>query len=299
MIARSHGARDLPSTPSPKASPKANKTSPTSPAARSASPASASTSRSPSRSPGPPEKTTDKQLYPGNPRSLSGIALRSFLLGTTLTVSLFLLALGTTIIPTPLWRLPFFFAALSTFHFLEFWSTARYNTPAANIDAFLLTANWPAYAIAHASATLECLVTNLFFPHRSWAASFLGNVTPLCIALGLIMVGIGQFVRTTAMVQCGESFNHIIQQHRKSSHFLVTHGVYALFRHPSYFGFFWWSLGTQLVLGNVFCGVGYAVVVWRFFAGRIPHEERFLVGFFGGEYVEYRRRVGTWIPFIS
>lgn len=285
MIARSHGTRDLPSTPSPKAN------SPTSPASATSSPSSPA---SPADQP-----SAEKQLYPGNPRSLSGIALRSFLLGTTLTLSLTLLLLGTAVSPTPLWRLPFFFASLSTFHFLEFWSTARFNTPAANVDAFLLTANWPAYAIAHASATLECLVTSLFFPDRSWAPAFLGNTTPLVITLGLIMVGIGQFVRTTAMVQCGESFNHIIQQRKKSSHFLVTHGVYALFRHPSYFGFFWWSLGTQLVLGNVFCAFAYAVVVWRFFAGRIPHEERFLVGFFGGEYVEYRRRVGTWIPFIS
>lgn len=285
MIARSHGTRDLPST----SSPEANASPPPSPA----SPASA-TSRSP-----PADQPTEKQLYPGNPRSLSGIALRSFLLGTALTLSLSLLLLGSAIAPTPLWRLPFFFAALSTFHFLEFWSTARYNTPAANVDAFLLTANWPAYAIAHASATIECFLTNYFFPGRSWAPAFLGNTTPLLITLGLVMVGVGQLVRTAAMVQCGESFNHIVQQQKKSSHFLVTHGVYALFRHPSYFGFFWWSLGTQLVLGNVFCGVGYAVVVWKFFAGRIPHEEKFLVGFFGGEYVEYRRRVGTWIPFIS
>lgn len=280
MIARSHGTRDLPSATPPE--PKADSSSPS----------------PPSPDPGPEEQSpTEKQLYPNNPRSLSGIALRAFLLGATLSLSLTLLLAG-LIYSNPLWRLPFFFAALSTFHFLEFWSTARYNTPAANVDAFLLTSNWPAYAIAHASATLECLLTNLLFPNASWTPGP-WNLRPVIVGIGLFLVLAGQIVRTTGMVQCGESFNHIVQSTRKRSHFLVTHGVYALERHPSYLGFFWWSLGTQLVLGNVVCSIGYAVVVWRFFSARIPHEERFLLGFFGDEYIEYRKRVGTWLPFIS
>ena len=280
MIARSHGTRELPSsTPEPDK-------------ADTNSPASSSPSPPPSE-----QSVMEKQLYPNQPRSLSGIALRAFLLGVTLTVSLALLVTG-LVYGTPLWRIPFFFATLSAFHFLEFWVTARYNTPSANVSAFLLTANWPAYAIAHASATIECLLTNLLFPGASWTPGTT-NWTPLIVGLGLVLVVLGQAVRTTGMVQCGESFNHIVQSTRKQSHFLVTHGVYAIERHPSYLGFFWWSLGTQLVLGNIVCFVGYAVVVWRFFAMRIPHEEKFLLGFFGDEFIEYRRRVRTWIPFVG
>ncbi|SPO01137.1 related to farnesyl cysteine carboxyl-methyltransferase [Cephalotrichum gorgonifer] len=290
MIARSHGTRDLPSSDPPE--PKADR-GPPQPPSPPLPPSAAE------RDPPPP----DKQLYPGHPRSLSGIALRAFLLGATLSLSLALLILALTSTPptTPLWRIPFFFAALSTFHFLEFWTTARYNTPAADVDAFLLASNWPAYAIAHASATAECLVTGVFFPDRAWAPAALGGpaLTRALIGLGLVMVAVGQAVRTVAMVQCGESFNHIVQSRKKDSHFLVTSGVYAVFRHPSYFGFFWWSVGTQLVLGNAVCSVAYAVVVWKFFSARIPREERFLVGFFGVEYVEYRNRVKTWIPFIQ
>lgn len=33
---------------------------------------------------------------------------------------------------------------------------------------------------------------------------------------------------------------------REDSHQLVTRGVYRFLRHPSYFGWFWWSLGTQV-----------------------------------------------------
>lgn len=85
-------------------------------------------------------------------------------------------------------------------------------------------------------------------------------------------MALGQMTRSLAMSQAGSNFNHNVQVERKEGHVLVQHGVYAVLRHPSYFGFFWWGLGTQLVLQNVVCLVGYAVVLWRFFANRIRRE---------------------------
>lgn len=238
----------------------------------------------------------DRAYFPHQPKSLAGIALRSFCLGIGLTLgvggTLTLLLLTSS----PLWRLPFFLAALALFHFLEFWTTAAYNTRVAEVSSFLLTANWPAYAVAHAVATLECLVTSLAWPNRSWAPLHTGALVTLA-GLGLVVVG--QTVRSVAMVQAGPSFNHMVQQRRSAAHVLVTTGIYARLRHPSYFGFFWWALGTQLVLGNVLSFFAYAAVLWRFFSSRIHHEEEFLVRFFGDEYVDYRKKVGTKIPFVS
>lgn len=237
----------------------------------------------------------DKPYLPGQPKSLAGIALRAFCLGIALAVGV--IATLTTLLLTasPLWRLPFFLATLSTFHFLEFWTTAAYNTREAEVSSFLLTANWPAYAIAHTAAAAECLLANALFPGRRWAPAGLGTVGML---LGLALVVAGQVVRSAAMAQAGPSFNHIVQQTQKREHILVTTGVYGSLRHPSYFGFFWWGLGTQLAMGNVVCLVAYAAVLWRFFSTRIRHEEIFLVKFFGDEYVDYRKKVGTKIPFV-
>ena len=53
-----------------------------------------------------------------------------------------------------------------------------------------------------------------------------------------------------------------------------------------------------MVLGNTWCLVGFAIVLWRFFRFRIEKEEGFLVGFFGKEYVAYRARTAVGIPFI-
>ena len=92
------------------------------------------------------------------------------------------------------------------------------------------------------------------------------------VSLGLFLMVLGQAVRSLAMVQAGANFTHTIQRRKREGHVLVTRGVYSVLRHPSYFGFFWWGLGTQLVLGNVVCFLGYAVVLWLFFAERIKSE---------------------------
>jgi protein-S-isoprenylcysteine O-methyltransferase len=239
----------------------------------------------------------DKMYTSGRPKSLEGIALRSFCLGITLTLSVVVVFSTLLFTSSPLWRVPFFFAALSTFHFLEFWTTAKYNTKEAKIESFLLTSNWPMYFIAHCSATVECLFTKLLWPNRSWAPLYTG---PILLLIGLILVFVGQFVRATAMVQAGPSFNHIVQEKKKEDHELVTTGIYGVMRHPSYFGFFYWGIGTQLVLGNPICFLAYAFVLWRFFQRRIRVEEQSMEKqkFFGENYAEYRKRVPTMIPFI-
>ena len=100
------------------------------------------------------------------------------------------------------------------------------------------------------------------------------------------------------MATAGKSFNHIPQKQKKDDHDLVTSGVYAWSRHPSYFAFFWWALGTQILVGNKLCLLAYVVALWRFFKLRIVAEERNLVDFFGKDYEEYRKRTSVGIPFI-
>ena len=118
---------------------------------------------------------------------------------------------------------------------------------------------------------LECFIGYYFFPESRYYSLNLEDASgvKITLTLGLFLTALGQVVRTLAMAQAGSNFNHTVQVEHKEGHVLVRNGVYALSRHPSYFGFFWWGLGTQLVLGNVVCFVGYAVVLWRFFSSRI------------------------------
>ena len=221
----------------------------------------------------------DPSNFPAGERSLAGISIRAFLLGTSLGITLSLTLLLSTLCPTPLWRVPFFVAALSLFHFLEFFVTARHNTPSATVSAFLLSSNGWAYNVAHGSAVVECLVSHLLWPGRSLLDGKFSVTEPIygssisgLLLLGFVLTAVGQVVRTLAMAQAASNFNHHVQVEHKAGHVLVTHGLYRFLRHPSYFGFFWWGLGTQLVLGNVVCLVGYAVVLWQFFSSRIQRE---------------------------
>jgi protein-S-isoprenylcysteine O-methyltransferase len=235
----------------------------------------------------------EKNFLPGQSRSLSGIALRAFLLGITfcmsLTLSLYLLYFG-----YPIWRAPFFITCLSLFHFLEFWTTSMTNTASACISSFLLSSNGSAYAIAHSASIIETLLSHFFF------GPFI-PATPhyFFLLLGLALMLVGQGIRAKAMLTAGKSFSHIVAHTKKTTHALVTTGVYEYFRHPSYFGYFWWAVGTQLMCGNIVCLVGYVVVLHRFFSRRIEGEEELLIRFFGKEYVDYRARTLVGIPFIQ
>ncbi|EHA25161.1 hypothetical protein ASPNIDRAFT_186640, partial [Aspergillus niger ATCC 1015] len=272
-------------------------------------------SPSPSPSPSPPFRpyrpppptnnhnhttTFDTSILPNGSKSLSAISIRAYLLGTVLGVSTTLTILSLLYDPlyTPLWRIPFFLSSLSLFHFLEYYTTAAYNTHFATVSAYLLTSNGWAYNIAHGSAILECLLMHTYFTARPVPLYLPSSLTTYQVAVGLLLMVVGQTIRSVAMAQAGSNFNHTVQVTRREGHVLVTGGVYSVLRHPSYFGFFWWGLGTQLVLGNGVCFVAYAVVLWRFFSGRIWREEKFLVAFFGEEYERYRKRSWVGIPGI-
>lgn len=238
----------------------------------------------------------DPSLLPSGSRSLTSIAAQSFSLGFTFSFCILATFYSTAIQPHQIWRLPAFFACLSLFHFLEFFITARYNLPAVRASSFLLFNNGRAYNIAHILATTEILLSTYILPPRY--CNFL-VYRPYTIILGVLLIMLGQITRSIAMAQAGTNFNHTPAQTHKEGHELVTSGVYSWLRHPSYFGFFWWALGTQILVGNKVCLVGYALALWRFFHRRIAAEERLLVIFFGEDYENFRRRTPTGIPFVT
>ncbi|MCJ1289848.1 hypothetical protein MMC34_001381 [Xylographa carneopallida] len=225
----------------------------------------------------PPSPGTILQTtLPMGPRSLAGIAMRAGLLGVTFSSSI-MYSVYLLNQSSHFWRVPFFLAVLSLFHFLEFWCTARYNPLKADVSSFLLSINGWAYNTAHTCALLECVFWYTFFPDyrlpfwpESWHYLFLG--------LGLATLVVGQIIRSAAMAIAGANFNHTVQFTRREGHVLVTNGVFAYFRHPSYFGFFWWGLATQMVLGNVLSFLLYAVVLWLFFRARIESKIHQVLG---------------------
>ncbi|KAM6495790.1 Isoprenylcysteine carboxyl methyltransferase (ICMT) family domain containing protein [Amanita muscaria] len=224
------------------------------------------------------------------PNTPFGVATVAFLLGAVFSLGALTFAVsGFAPLWWPTYQLGFFVASWAFFHWAEFAVTAGWNLEKCSVDSFLLE-NGSMYHIANGTALLEYLLT-LYFKPKWKSHAFISTV-------GMILVLVGQSLRSAAMIHASTNFSHSLATYKRESHKLVTDGVYAWFRHPSYAGFFYWALGTQLVLQNPLTFIMFLILLWRFFYYRTREEEKNLVRFFGDEYVHYRRRVGTKIPFI-
>eukprot|EP01118_Nematostelium_gracile_P009292 TRINITY_DN311_c0_g1_i1.p3 TRINITY_DN311_c0_g1~~TRINITY_DN311_c0_g1_i1.p3 ORF type:complete len:102 (-),score=35.90 TRINITY_DN311_c0_g1_i1:98-403(-) len=101
------------------------------------------------------------------------------------------------------------------------------------------------------------------------------------------------------MYTAGSNFHHLVREEKEENHKLVTVGIYQYLRHPSYFGWFWWFIATQVLLCNpIMIGV-YAWAAWNFFNERIEEEEENLVKFFKEDYQRYRAITPVGIPGIK
>ncbi|XP_027196727.2 protein-S-isoprenylcysteine O-methyltransferase-like isoform X2 [Dermatophagoides pteronyssinus] len=183
---------------------------------------------------------------------------------------------------------------LSFFHYGEFQSTSliNNNNNSITIQAFLLD-NSIEYHLAIAISLTEFCIESWYFPNQKFIFH------PYLTYTGLIICIVGDSLRKLAMYTAGHNFNHIIQIDHYSDHQLITTGIYSIFRHPSYVGWFYWSIGTQILLQNPISLVGYAIVSWRFFKQRIQFEEITLINFFGPKYLIYKKEVPTGLPWID
>ena len=183
----------------------------------------------------------------------------------------------------------FYLIALSLFHLSEYLITLISNYKSLNLRSFLLNHSLE-YNLAAMASWLEYFIEVYFFPQM--------KTYQLMWLIGATFIITGELVRKLAMHTAGTNFNHLVQSKKSVDHVLVKHGIYSFSRHPSYFGWFYWSIGTQIILTNPICIIAYAYASWTFFNSRILSEEFYLIKFFGNEYIEYAKRVPIRIPFI-
>ena len=181
---------------------------------------------------------------------------------------------------------------LSVFHMAESTVSALYRPRELGFASFMVNHS-TAYTLATVAAWVEYAIEATFFPSMK-TSSFL-TVLGFCASCAFYAV------RIVAMVQCGSNFNLQIETDKRDEHELVTSGVYAYLRHPSYFGWFWYSVSTQVMLANPVCLVVYARASWFFFKNRIEFEEEVLGSrsFFGPKYADNQKRTVVGIPLIN
>ncbi|OBA23797.1 ICMT-domain-containing protein [Metschnikowia bicuspidata var. bicuspidata NRRL YB-4993] len=184
-------------------------------------------------------------------------------------------------------RLAKYTLAWACFHLAEYGCTKRYLPRTVTPHLFLIWGARGAVPLAavHLASICEYLLTRKYGRHHG---------LPAC---GVLLAAAGIFVRGKAIHDCGNSFSHYIETETPQR--LVTSGIYAWCRHPSYAGFLLYVVGMQTILGNVLVHALSLVVLVRFFGRRIQIEEHFLVArFYGARYEEYRARVCALVPYV-
>lgn len=211
------------------------------------------------------------------------VITRSILLGLIWSIGFKLAYQG----PPHLALFGVYIAILSLFHFSEYFVTSLTNISTLSTESFLLNHS-EAYVFAIGASFVEYFIEAYYF--HSFKRF---NVISL---LGFMLCLFGEMIRKLAMFTAGENFSHIIRTNKSPDHRLVTHGIYSYLRHPSYAGWMYWAVGTQLLALNPLCTLLFAITSYRFFKDRIEYEEETLVHFFGRDYVNYKRKVPLWMP---
>jgi protein-S-isoprenylcysteine O-methyltransferase len=81
----------------------------------------------------------------------------------------------------------------------------------------------------------------------------------------LIGMIFGEGLRISAFFTAKNNFTHIIRHKKTQGHKLIKSGVYSVFRHPSYTGYFYFAVCGQLFLGNFISFAGFFVALSKFF----------------------------------
>lgn len=111
--------------------------------------------------------------------------------------------------------------------------------------------------------------------------------------IGVALFAAGGVLRLWPFFILGSRFSGLVAI--QPGYRLVTSGIYALIRHPSYLGLLVNALGWALVFRS---GVGVVLVALTLvpLAARIRSEERLLRGHFGAEYDDYASRTWRLVP---
>lgn len=195
-------------------------------------------------------------------------------------------------------RFQIYLCSISIAHLAEYLFVASFHTSELKWDSFLINQS-KHYILAHCIAVNEYAWEYYFAPELEILEGVAMLLRSLTLVIGLSLIFVGHFFRIAAMFTAARSFHHLVQYEKKNSHVLVTSGVYSWVRHPSYFGWFLWCIGTQVILINPISYLGFYYASTHFFIDRIPDEEYSLCEFFGDDYIDYALRTPILIPKVQ
>ena len=114
----------------------------------------------------------------------------------------------------------------------------------------------------------------------------------MVVPIGLTILALGFLLEALALKQLRE-----ILFHKPAKRRLITNGVYGIVRHPLYLGESLWPIGLSLCFKALWALL--LTPLWFiFYIITTYFEEKDLIKEFGEEYLEYRKKVKRFIPYI-
>jgi protein-S-isoprenylcysteine O-methyltransferase len=178
---------------------------------------------------------------------------------------------------------------LLLFHVLEFVGIIIFRPSQLEPDSFLLY-NAVAYQIAIGIMLGELFLENQFcHTWKVWASSIL-----LYPKVLIAIAGLG--IRFIAFWNLGTDFDHALFGKRDNRK-LITSGIHSLERHPSYVGFWIFTVALNAIFFNIFHLFFATTVLFFFYKKRIIIEERLMKKTFGDQFTSYAARVPSLFDF--
>jgi len=113
--------------------------------------------------------------------------------------------------------------------------------------------------------------------------------------IGFVFIAAGFAFTFWARVIMGRNWSgdvELVQEHK-----LIIAGPYKIVRHPIYAGIFLAFIGTVLILVDL-TGLVLLFLFIYFFTVKSVREEKLLMNQYGEEYLQYKKRIRMFIPYI-
>ena len=112
---------------------------------------------------------------------------------------------------------------------------------------------------------------------------------------GVVLTAVGSLLRIIPVYVLGDRFSGLVAI--QPGHTLVTTGLYAKVRHPSYLGMLVASIGWALAFRSA-VGLLFTLLLLLPLVARMNSEEKLLHDQFGSEYEAYRARTWRLLPHL-
>lgn len=163
-----------------------------------------------------------------------------------------------------------------------------------------MTTDAAAPNISEAERSTAARIGQVLFKNRGWLPVpflaiplFLTGAevqTPNTWLVGLLIVAIGELVRTAGVAAAGT----VTRRRSREVQRLVTYGAFAWCRNPLYVGNFLAWIGFTVVSG-VFWFIPVAIAIFAIeYTLIVRYEEGVLESIFGQEYLDYKARTPRW-----